>query len=185
MDVGTFKASRLRLVMWVVIPPLLILGGGGSSFALRRLSEWRLNRVRLLANVLPKLTQTQRDSESLLSGFRGADATSIQSEDELISFIHETALKTGFTVDSLKVDRLGSTAIKSLPVLKAKVTGEGTFAIIQSFLSGTVTSQYLLSGTSLQLSQRMGRDGSSVYQADVTFELVLCDSLGTQGGASW
>ena len=179
MDIGKFKASRARLVFWIALPPLLIAGGGLSAFALRLQSEWELDRIRALSEALPDLTQTQKLARELRAEFLESDAASIQSEDELISFLQKIAGKGGFTVDSLRVERRVSERNNNMPMLVADVKGSGSFWVIQKFLGDAASGQYLLSGTALQVSKGRDSGNTDLCRAEITFELVLIDPLKT------
>jgi hypothetical protein len=173
MEVGKFKASRGRLVAWILVPPLLIVGIGLSSFAMKLQSEADLNRTRRLAEVLPNVVMARQEAEALLDGFYNSEAGSVQSEDELISFLQGYAAKVDFRVDSLKVDRR---AKGPTPVLVATVKGNGSFSEVQQFLGDVTASQQLLSESTLQITQIIDDYGVASCRMDVTFELVLSNS---------
>jgi len=177
MDVSKFKASRARLTAWIMVPVLLLVGSTLSTDALRRRSERKLSRTRALVNIVPRLTRTHRMARELLSNFRAEEASSIRSEDELISFLQNMARTTGFTVDSLTVKRNPVMVEQDMVVLTAAMQGVGSFASIQEFLGNVVSSQHLLSCTSLKLSQRQSRVENNRFCADISFELVLCNIL--------
>jgi len=182
MDIGKFKASRMRLVFWIVLPPLIFMGVGLSAYALRLQAQWELNRAKLLSGVLPELVKTQKQARDLLVGFQKDEAFSIQSEDDLISYIREVERKSNFTMDSLKVERVSSDS--SMSVLTASVEGEGTFETIEKFLGNVVFGQHLLFGSQLEISKGKGIDStvSEMQKATITFELILLDSLKSIAG---
>ncbi|MCK5922006.1 MAG: hypothetical protein KAG66_13770, partial [Methylococcales bacterium] len=130
-----FKASRARLMLWVTVPPLLIVGVGLSAYALHRRSQWDLNRTKVLADILPKLVKTQQEASNLISEFNGLGDDAIQSEDQLISFLQETAQRAGFTVDSVKVERQVSSVNRGIPVLIGDIKGVGNLATIKQFIA--------------------------------------------------
>lgn len=179
MDIGKFKSSRTRLVLWILLPPLIITGIGLSAYALRLQAEWELNRTRLLSNVLPELAQTRQDALELVSNFHASTAYSIQSEDDLIAYIREIERKAEFTIDTLEVERKSTK--EDVSVLTAQVEGEGSFEAIQTFMSDVVSGQHLLFGSQLDIAQAQGLDAkpSGQLTANVTFELILLDSLKT------
>lgn len=183
MDIGKFKASRGRLTAWILIPPVLIVGIGLTSFALRQQSEWQLERTRVLADLLPKVKQTEQEALSLLARFNESEAGSIKSEDELISFLQNAAREADFTVDSLKVERKGSSANKNTPILTAMVRGTGTFRSVQTFMSDAASKQHLLSESALQINQGGDKNNKDSCRADMTFELILFDAGKLAGGA--
>lgn len=181
MDIGKFKASQTRLIIWILVPPLVVVGVGLSSYALQLQSEWRLNRTKGLSDVLPKLVQTQARSGKLIDEFEGAGA--IQSEDELISYLQNVAQGAGFTVDSLKVARRASVPGLGMPVLTASVKGSGRYEAIEAFLGDVTANQHLLSESSLQVTRNArGAYEQDACRADITFELVLFDALKKSGG---
>jgi hypothetical protein len=183
MDIGKFKASRTRLVLWILVPPLVFVGVGLSSHGLKLQSEWKLSRTKELSTVLPQLVNTQRQTEKIIDALGGKGSRTIQSEDELISFIQSVAGKVDFTVDSLKVDRRASAQNKSIPVLIASVKGSGPLQAIEDFVNEATSASHLLSESSLQVNKGDSRYGQDNCRADITFELVLFKHLNQAGGA--
>ncbi len=175
MDVGKFKVSRVRLTLWLMVPPVLVLGIGLSSFALQLQSEWQLNRTRELADVLPRIVSVQRKIDRVTEAFHGDDHEMLRSEDELISFLQEAARKVGFTVDSLKVERKSGIQGINFPLLTAKVTGSGSLGSIHTFLRDVTAAQHLLSESSLTISQSNRLADEKLCSADISFELLLFD----------
>lgn len=174
MDVGKFKASRARLTMWIIIPPLLVSGIGLSSHALRLQSQWSLSRTEKLTDVLPKSVQAQKQGRRLLEQFHRLET--VQSEDELISFLREAAQRTGFMIDSLKVERKVSTKSK-MPVLVASVRGSGSFEVIQKYLGDTAVRQPLLFENSLKVSGASRSVEGRGFAVDVVFELLMLNGI--------
>ena len=173
MDVSVFKASRLRLMIWIVVPPLLIVSLGLGTYALQRQSEWELNRTKELVEVLPELVQTKRQASELLAEFRkGSEEKAIESEDQFISFLQEVAQHVGFTVDSVKVERQVSGVNPNIPVLLASVKGKGSFDAIELYLGDVTTVHPLLSESTIKLSQ-VKEYNTDFYRAELSFELTL------------
>lgn len=182
MDIGKFKASRTRLLLWVLIPPVLISGIGLTSFALNKQSEWVLERTKVLSETLPKIVAAQRHAETLIETFNTSEAGSIKTEDELISFLQTAANHAGFMVDSLKVERKFSAISKNIPMLTASVRGSGTIIAVEAFLGDVTVRQQLLSETSLQISQVGKSRGEEFCRANITFELILFNHAKPGGG---
>ena len=180
MDVGKFKSSRGRLILWVLIPSVLIAGVGLSTYALRVRSEWKLTRAQRLAEVFPRLVESRGNAVALQQHFHGEDLTQIDSEDELISYVQERALNVGFTVDSLKVERLTSKG-GGLPALMAKVTGTGELGTIYRLLAEVSSAQQLLSESEFQVSRMADQNNPSLYRAEISFELILFKMSNTEG----
>lgn len=176
MDIGYFKASRARLLLWVLIPPILIAVIGLTSFALNQQSKWALERTKSLSEILPKVVAAQQNAEALIDTFNASEVGRIKTEGELISFLQDTANKAECMVD-VKVERNTSAAGNDLPVLTANVRGAGTLAAMQVFLGDISSRQQLLSETSLQISQ----EGESC-RAEITFELILFNHNKPVGG---
>lgn len=181
MDVGIFKASRARLILWIAVPPLLMVGVGLSAYALQRQSQWQLNRTEVLAKVLPRFVKTQREASTLLAEFKGLGTSAIQSEDQLMSFLEETAQRAGFAVDSVKVERRVSAENRGMPVLIGNVKGAGGFDAIAQFIANVTSEQHLLSEQSVKITQSNG-GGSMDYGAELTVELLLFNELKKAGG---
>ncbi|WP_372846101.1 hypothetical protein [Pontiella sp.] len=173
MEVGKFKSSRGRLVAWILVPPLLIVGIGLSSFAMRLQSEVELDQTKRLAEMLPQVVMARQEAEALLDDFYESGAGSVQTEDELISFLQGFAAKVDFRVNSLKVDRRTKGPVT---LLVATVKGNGSFNAVQQFLGDVTANQQLLSESALQITQMIDDYGVASCRMDVTFELVLSDS---------
>ncbi len=157
MDVSIFKASRVRLMLWIAVPPLLVVGVGLGAYALRCRSQCELKQATVLGN----------------------DA--IQSEAPLIAFFQETARRTGFAVVSVKVEHRVSAENRGMPVLIAEVNGSGSFEVINQFISNVISEQHLLSERAIKISQS-SVDGTMDYRAELTFELLLLNEPKTAGG---
>ena len=177
MDIGKFKASRARLLLWIVLPPLMFTGVGLSTYALRLQAEWELNRAQLFSSVMPELVLARTQARNLLQSFDGSQAYSIQSEDDFISYIREIERKSDFTVDTLEVER--SSTEDNMSILTAEVEGDGDFKTLEKFISDVVSGQHLLFGNQLVITQikDMDSSGSEQLSADITFELILLDAL--------
>jgi len=173
MDVGVFKSSRARLMAWIIVLPLVAVGVGLGSYALQRQSEWKLSQTKELAEVLPRLVQTKAQASDLLTQFReDSDGESIESEDQLISFLQEVAQRVGFTVDSIKVERRVADVGLSLPTLYASVKGTGSFDAIELYLGDVISSHPLFSESMIKLSQ-VKEYNTDFYRAELWFELIL------------
>ena len=184
MDESVFKASRLRLMIWIVVPPLLIVGLGLGTRALQRQSEWELNRAKELAEVLPELVQTKRQASELIAEFRkGSGEEAIESEDRFISFLQEVAQHVGFTVDSVKVERRVSGVNPNIPVLLASVKGTGSFDAIELYLGDVTSVHRLLSESTIKLSQ-VKEYNTDFYRAELAFELTLLTGATVAGGST-
>lgn len=183
MDISVFKASRSRLMIWIVGPPLVIVTLGLGSHALRLQSVWELNRTKKLVEVLPKLVQTKQHSNELLTEFRkGSGEEGIESEDQFISFLQEVAQHVGFTVDSIKVERRIATASANMQVLSAVVKGTGSFDIVDLYLDDVISAHQLLSENTIKLSQ-VKEYNIDFYRAELAFELLLYNSSKVAGGS--
>lgn len=182
MDVGVFKASRARLITWIVVPPLVIVSVGLGAHALQRQSQWELNRTKELSKVLPKLVQTKQQASGLLAEFnKGSGDESIQSEDQFISFLQSVAQQVGFTVDSVKVERQVSEENQNMPALSASVKGTGSLDIIELYLGDVTKGQHLLSESEIKLSQ-VKTYSTDFYNAELAFELLLFNGTKESGG---
>ncbi len=172
MDVGVFKASRTRLMMWIIVPPLLVVGIGLGTYTLKLQSEWQLSRTKELAEVLPDLIDAQQQAQELLAQFNKGLEQSVESEDQFISFLQEVAQQVGFTVDSIKVERRVSAATLNTEVLFASVKGTGSFDVIELYLNDVVSAHTLLSESEIKLTQ-VKEYNTDFYRAELAFELLL------------
>ena len=177
MDVGIFKATRMRLMVWVVVPPVLAASVAMGAHLLHTKSRWTLVRAHAVGEVLPQLVEAKTQADELLTRFQ-SDKGRVESEDQLISFLQAVAHRAGFVVDSIKVDR-GSSKGGSVHSLVASVKGTGTFEVIQALLDDVRSSQRMLSEKTVKLSRIQGSE-TGEYRADLTFELLL---FGKAGGS--
>ena len=182
MDVGKFKVNRVRLILWLAIPPALALGLGLSTYALRLRSEWKLSLTSKLATVLPSLVYTQEKARDLLVDFQNSPSREIQSEDQMISFLQDASQRTGFTVDSLKVDRRRSPLNSDMSLLKAQIIGLGRLEAIEQFMHEVSDGQYLLSEKMLKISKSASSFDSDLFQTEMELELLLFNSVTGAGG---
>ncbi|MDH3981997.1 MAG: hypothetical protein OES84_03755 [Kiritimatiellaceae bacterium] len=182
MDIGKFKSNPLKLTLWIMVPLVLTVGMGLSSYALKLQSEWQLSRTQVLSEILPQLAKSQDGARNLIKEFQGLETERVKTEDEFISFLQSAASQSGFTIDSLKVDRRVSVQNGNSPVLVASVKGAGTFQAVETYLGDVTSSQHLLSESSLQISQasRMAEEGSC--RADIVFELFLFETSKPEAG---
>jgi hypothetical protein len=184
MDVGKFKASGGRLMAWIVIPPLLIVGFGLGAYAWQQRAEWRLRQTKSLSDVLPVFIKAQRDANVLIADLGINEQDKIGSEDQLISFLQEAALRRGFTVDAVQVVRREQIRGKNIPVLSASVKGSGKFTAIQLYINEIKSAQQLLSVSSIELTQSSDLQATELFDAKVVFDLLLIEEvLETVGGS--
>ncbi|MEE9369731.1 MAG: hypothetical protein V3V05_12855 [Pontiella sp.] len=184
MDVGKFKASRGRLMAWIGIPPLLIVSVGLSAYAWAQKADTRLIQNQALSDVLPVFIKAQKDAAELIADLGINEEDKIGSEDQLISFLQEAALRRGFTVDAIQVVRHEKVRGKNVPVLSASVDGSGELAAIQLYINEIKSAQQLLSVSSIQLTQpkKMNVENKT-FDAKVVFDLLLLEEvLKTAGG---
>lgn len=184
MDVGIFKASRARLMAWIIIPPMLIVGVGLSSYAWCQRTIWKLQQTQSLSDVLPLVIESKRAAAKLIGDLGMDDKSSIASKEQLISFLQEIAVKRGVTVESVKVVRREPARGENLPVLSASVAGAGTFTALQLYVNEVKSAQSLLYVNSLKLSQPRERILDDMFEASIVFDLMLIDEvLKTTGGS--
>lgn len=184
MDIGIFKASRGRLMLWVLMPPLVLVGAGLTSHALKARSEWKLQRIQSLATALPKLEHARSAAEEIVNKFYGEDSGCLKTEEELVSYLHNASARVGFVIDSLNVERRVSARDKDIPMLMAEVKGSGSFVDIEDYLVEVLAGQQLLSESSVKVNRSANALHANEYRADITFELVLFRSVGKAGGGS-
>ena len=177
MDIGKFKASRFRLILWILTPPLIFVIAGFSAYAFQLQAEWELSRTQQLSQILPELVQVREDSRKLIAAFTESEAVTIQSEDDLISYIRDIERGSEFAVRSLEVER--SETGNKISILTAEVKGEGTFNVIQGFLGDVVSGQHLLYSSNLRVTrnQRVRVTESDVLNAEIKFQIILLKSL--------
>ena len=169
---------------WIVIPPILMVSVGMSAYALQQRAEWRLRQNRALADVLPEFIEAQKNASGLIADLGINEQDKIGSENQLISFLQEAALRREFTVDAVQVVQREKNREQNIPVLSAEVDGSGEFSAIQLYINEIKLAQRLLSVRSIELSQPSGFKTDDVFEAKVVFDLLLMDEvLKTSGRA--
>ncbi len=184
MDVGIFKASKVRLMAWIAIPPALILGVGLGSYAWHERAAWRLKEAKALEDVLPAFIGARADAEKLVAELGLENGNMIANEDQLLSVINEAAARKGFIIESMQVERKVPGKGQDIPLLVATVEGSGKFTAIQLFANELVAAHKLLSVSSIALDQPRDDAGKSgLFEVRITFELMQIDEvLQTAGG---
>ena len=184
MDVGKFKASGRRMMAWVVIPPVMIAGIGLSTYAWKQRAEWQLRETQAISDVLPVFITAQKKASDLITDLGINKEGQIGSEDQLISFLQEAALRNNFTVDAIQVVRREKNRGNQVPVLSASVQGSGEFADIQLYVNEIKSAQQLLSVNTMEIQQTFGIDmEEALFEASVVFDLVLIEEvLKSKGG---
>jgi hypothetical protein len=184
MDVGIFKVSKIRLITWIMIPPVLIASAGLSAFALSLRAEWRLKQTEALSDVLPAVIQAQAEVRQLFEDLGLTEEKRIASEDQLISLLQEKAMQRNITFKTVQVVRRDKSKGSNVPVLSAMVEAFGSVQAFQLYLNDIKMAQPLLTADSISLDQRTdgGQDGD--FELKVVFDLLLVDEvLKARGGS--
>lgn len=183
MDVGKFKASRRRLASWILIPPVLAVTAGLSSYAWQQRMEISMQETQSLSDVLPSIIEARRHAVELIENLGVTDESAIASDDQLISFLQEVAVKQDFIVESVQVNRVQKSATQPFPMLRVMVDGSGEFRAIQLFINDIKSSQQLLSVDSVSLTLPRQSQGDGQFSASMVFNLLLIDEVLQSGGA--
>jgi hypothetical protein len=183
MDVGTFKASKARLIMWIVIPPMLIVIVGLSSYALQQRAEWKLQETQALSNVLPDVIEAKKDVQTLYDELGLSKDKRISSGDELVSILEEEARRRRIELKRTQViDREMPKGAK-IPVISVIIDASGEFSDFQLFLNDIKTAHPLVSTRSATLDQSEDGAAESGFDLKVVFDLLLVgDVLKASGG---
>lgn len=184
MDVGKFKASRGRLMAWIVIPPVLAASVGFGAFAWRQSAELGLQQARALSDVLPDIIESRRKAEQLIDSLGLSEENAIGSEGQLISFLQEAAIRQDFVVKSIQVVRKEQSKGQKIPVLSAEVEGAGAFKAIQLYLNEVRSAQHLLSVSEVNLSLPRQVQAEEQFNASIQFDLLLIDKALKSAGGS-
>jgi hypothetical protein len=186
MDVGIFMANGRRLKAWLIVPPLLIVGVGLSSNAWRQRAHWQLQEARALSGVLPSFIETRKQVAEMIGGLQASSSGELGSEDRLISFLQDMAIKNDFMVESVSIAEQKNKRDNEkhpIPVLSAVVRGSGSLSAIQLYINQVKTEQRLLSVNAIRLESPSDSANGS-YEAEITFDLILLGELETaKGGA--
>lgn len=184
MDVGIFKISKIRLITWTVIPPVLIAAVGLSSYALRQRAEWRLQQTQALSDVLPAVIGAQSAVRQLFEDLGLSEEKRIASEDQLISLLQEKATQRNITFKTVQVVRRDKSKGSNVPVLSAVVEAFGDVAAFQLYLNDIKANQPLLTASSIKIEQRTDDGQAGDFELKVIFDLLLVDEVLKASGGS-
>jgi hypothetical protein len=176
MDVGIFLASRKRLMVWLIVPPLFIAGIGLSSYAWQQRAHWQLQETKALAEVLPPIITARKEVLELIKGFNSSAGGELGSENQVILFLQDMDQLNDFVVESVDVVELKGAKKKAVPVLNAVVNGSGDFRSIEQYINKVKTEQRLLSVNSIRVSQPK-EPTAGAYEVAIIFELLLLDDM--------
>jgi len=184
MDVGLFKVNKVRLIAWIVIPPVLIASVGLSSYALRQKAEWRLKQTQALSDVLPAVIGAQAEVRKLFEDLGLSKGKRIVSEDQLISLLQEKAVERNINVNTVQVARRAQSKGAKIPVLSATVEAYGNVGDFQLYLNDVEAAQPLLTASSISIEQNSDTVQNGDYELKVVFDLLLVDEvLKSRGGS--
>jgi hypothetical protein len=185
MDVGIFKVSKIRMIAWVVIPPVLITAVGLSSYALRQRAEWRMQQAQALSDVLPAVIGAQASVRQLFEDLGLSEEKRIESRDQLISLLQEKAVQRDITFDTVQVVRRDKSKGSDIPVLRATVEAFGDVSAFQLYLNDIKLAQPLLTASSINIVQRTDDGGGGGnFELKVVFDLLLVDEVLKASGGS-
>lgn len=184
MDVAIFKVNKVRLIAWIVTPPLLIAALGLSSYALRQKAEWRLKQTQALSDVLPSVNQAQSEVRQLYENLGLSKGQRIASEDQLISLLQEKAMKRKILFKTVQVNRKDESKGSKIPVLSATVEASGEIGAFQQYLNDIKVAQPLLTANSIRIEQSSDEGGNREFELKVVFDLLLVDEVLKASGGS-
>lgn len=183
MDIGIFKASKVRLVLWIVIPPLLIVTVGLSSYALQQRAEWKLQETQALSNVLPDLIEVKQDMEELYDKLGLSSDKRISTGDELVSILEKLARKRRIELKRTQIVDREQTKESKIPVVGVIMDATGDLADFQLFLNDITSAHPLVSTRSISVSQVNKADQQAGFELKVVFDLLMVnDVLKASGG---
>lgn len=183
MDVGVFKASKVRLVIWIVVPPILIMVVGLSSFALRQYAEGQLEQTKALSNVLPDVISTRKKVHTLVDDLGLSKEKRIASADQFLAHLEEKATNRNIDLKKTQILRREKEKGSSTPVVSAMVEAVGGFADFQLFLNDVKSAHPLVSARLIELKQGREDAVGEGFQLKIVFDLLLVgDVLKTTGG---
>ena len=173
MDVGIFKASKIRLIGWIVVPPILIVTVGLSSYALRQRAEWRLKETRALSDVLPDVVHARRDIKELYDHLGLSKDKRITSGDQLINILEETARERDIELKRTQIVDREATRGSRIPTTSVIMEAAGGFDDFQLFLNDVKTAYPLVSARSIFLSEDEDNPDNTRFELKVVFDLLL------------
>ena len=178
MDVGIFIASRARLGVWLVIPPLLMVTVGLGSHAWQQRAQWQLQEAKALSEILPPFITARKEAVNLVEGFKSEGSGELASKDQLGSFLQDMAEENHFSMGTaVSMPDQKNNPQKAVPVQNFVVKGAANFTDIQLFINEVKTEQKLLSVSSIKIMHPAERSGDGLYDVEIIFELLLLDEM--------
>lgn len=178
MDIAVFKASKKRLRGWILIPPMIIITLGLGTHALSRKAHWHLQSTQVLNDKLPAFIQSNKGISTVLDEFRDI-AEGQSQEGQVIAVLQDEAVRSGFEVTSVQVDRLPVDLQTDKLILNAAVSGYGTLESIQKYLKNVNTARNMLAEDVIKISEADEDLGGGIYEAKIIFKEVLFKSQST------
>lgn len=184
MDVGIFKASKMRLVIWIIVPPLLVIIVGLSSYALQQRAMWQLKETRALSNVLPAVITARKNVQQLLDNLGLSRNNRITTGDQLISLLQEEAKKRNINWKKGQILERDKTQKPKVPTISVLVEATGEFSDFQRFLNDVKSAHPLISTRSISLTQGKEDEAGKGFELKVVFDLLLVGDVLKEDGGS-
>ncbi len=182
MDVGIFKASKTRLVLWIIIPPLLITLVGLSSYSMRQRAVWKLEQTRAMSDIMPDVIQAREDVHQLYDSLGLSAGKRITSGDQLIALLEESARKRNISLRRTQILERDKEQGREVPVISAIMEATGELNNFQLFLNDVKSSYSLVSARSIVLNEGREEMDESSFQLKVVFDLLLVNEVMKSSG---
>jgi len=185
MDVGIFKASKPRLVAWIIIPPVVITSVGLSTFAMRQRAEWQLRQTMALSEILPEVIQARENIGELMQSLGLTEEMRISTGDQLLALLDEKATHRSIDVKRTQILQRDNSKESGIPVISAMLEASGDFSNIQLFLNDVRSAYPLVSARSIELSLNQDpEEDAGDFDIKLIFDLMLVnDVLEATGGS--
>jgi len=177
MDIGIFKASKTRLALWIIVPPLLITSVGLSAFTFQQRAEWRLKETEALSNILPDVVQSRANVQGLFDELGMSEGKRITSGDQLTTILEENARKRNVDVKRTQILEGEKRKGSKIPMISLMLEARGEFADFQLFLNDVKSAHPLISVRSINVGQSREPTVESGFELKVVFDLLLVNDV--------
>lgn len=171
MDLGRFEHSRVRFWVWITAPVVLIVAACLPSWRYLEVSRQRLTQRATLAAALAPLEVRLGTVESTMKKVVADADRGTEAVDRVTKSINHAAQLSGFTIQSLNVDK-ASPATEGFRVLRIAVIGQGALPAIIRWLSELQSPGLMLRVEAAKLTA-LSLPPDDTATAEITFAIYV------------
>ena len=174
MDLGRFERSRVRFWVWIAAPVVLMAAACLPSWRYLAASRERLAQRTALMEALVPLEEHLNATESLMKKVVADADRGTEAVDQATRHINHAAQLSGFTIQSLNVDK-ASAAAEGFRVLRIAVSGQGALTSAIRWLSELQTPGLMLRVEAAKITA-LSLPPDDMVTAEFTFAIYMRSS---------